>query len=254
MVGWKCSQCINRRLSNPSRCKNCGSTILQQHRQGSRWSTWLVLLVGIAIGAALVLGWPAILGGVESGGALGGGLSPADDSNVTSTSAPTSTRTIDYASAGETPQPTAASGSIDRRALELAIHARINKVRNSHGRDSLEYSRDLRDAARLHSTDMADRGYFAHVGPDGSTFEDRYAEVGYDCRVSIGDGRYVTGAENIAKSTILTGNETAVAQRIVAGWMQSDGHRENILKQFWRVEAIGVTVAGNSVYVTQNFC
>jgi uncharacterized protein YkwD len=79
--------------------------------------------------------------------------------------------------------------------------------------------------------------------------------VGYGCRVPAGGNRYLTGAENIAYRTTRYTNETDIGEAIVAQWMNSQGHRENILEPAWGNEGIGVTVApGGEVYATQNFC
>lgn len=82
------------------------------------------------------------------------------------------------------------------------------------------------------------------------------------------DGKVVKGpGENLAKSYLYesyTSNglvttynwqtEDELAQQIVDGWMQSPGHRENILIPYWTSEGIGVEISGNEVYVTQEFC
>jgi len=155
---------------------------------------------------------------------------------------------------------------IERNVVELLVHRRVNCERRSHGLDSLSYDRDLVAIARDHSEDMAERGFVAHVNPDGDGPIDRYAASGYDCRVPAGGRRYLQGAENVARTHVgvpLEGgsrNRSAddVVGDVVDGWMDSPGHRENILTEHWRCEGIGVAVVeddpATSVYVTQNFC
>ena len=79
-----------------------------------------------------------------------------------------------------------------------------------------------------------------------------------------------TGAENIALghlyNSMTTENGIAyydwntaqeIARRTVDGWMNSPGHRENILTPYWRHEGIGIAFesgSGNRIYITQNFC
>ena len=118
---------------------------------------------------------------------------------------------------------------------------------------------------------MAAKDYFSHDAPDGDNFEDRYRQHGYTCKVYTSSNRYLVGAENIAytyaaqdvrteRGTLVNhrGNETSIARGLVRGWMNSTGHRENILTPDWETEGIGVAIAstsqGKRVYVTQNFC
>ncbi|WP_258555511.1 CAP domain-containing protein [Halopelagius longus] len=144
--------------------------------------------------------------------------------------------------------------------LEREIHKEINERRQSHGLSPLKSDSQLSNVARSHSQDMATRDYFSHDSPEGRDFDDRYQQHGYECRVQISDREYATGGENIAyrASSGLETNESELADEIVNGWMNSTGHRENILRPYWRVEGIGVTVTSRddmtAVYVTQNFC
>lgn len=113
---------------------------------------------------------------------------------------------------------------------------------------------------------MAQNEYFSHTSPTGETRSDRYEKFGYDCRTDAGDGTYYTGAENIAYTyydqNVTTENGTVryttadeLARGLVRRWMNSAGHRENILTEAWDDEEIGVYVTSvGTVYATQNFC
>lgn len=113
---------------------------------------------------------------------------------------------------------------------------------------------------------MADLGCITHESPDGEDFSDRYAAAGYECRVPGSDGGYKNGGENVAKTHFmepLVGgayhrDAADLAVGLVDGWMDSPGHRENILDPDWRCEGIGIAIAeehnGIAVYATQNFC
>jgi uncharacterized protein YkwD len=113
---------------------------------------------------------------------------------------------------------------------------------------------------------MATRGYFSHTSPEGETFADRYEAFGYDCRAPTDGGGYLTGGENIAQTwydtpvrtdggTVEYTTEEELARGIVTQWMNSPGHRDNILTAAWQNEGIGVYVTDDGkVYVTQNFC
>jgi uncharacterized protein YkwD len=172
---------------------------------------------------------------------------------------------------GPVPLPTGSVGpQVDPTALGAAIHARINAIRAEHGLMKLSWNPALVAPATAHSRDMAARNYFSHHSPDGKGFADRYEAAGFRCRVLIEANRYATGGENLALSHLYDAirsysdgrrevvgwrSVSALAQRIVDGWMNSPGHRRNILKPFWRSEAIGVVVdRSGQVFATQNFC
>ena len=156
---------------------------------------------------------------------------------------------------------------INQTRVERAAHERVNEIRAAHGLSEVHWDDRLQTIADGHSTDMAENDYFSHSSPAGENFEDRYDEAGYDCRVQISDVMYSNGGENIAK-TYADGdidtdergvinyhnNETRIGRGVVNAWMDSPGHRENILKNYWQREGIGIAVSGNEVYATQNFC
>jgi uncharacterized protein YkwD len=79
----------------------------------------------------------------------------------------------------------------------------------------LTISAQLTAAAYAHSRDMALNDYFSHTGSDLSTMVTRIAATGYN---------YSMIAENIA-----AGKTNATPQQVVDAWMQSSGHRANIL-------------------------
>jgi uncharacterized protein YkwD len=96
--------------------------------------------------------------------------------------------------------------------------------------------------ARQHSENMSRLGFFSHTGQDGLTADGRASEAGIDDWRRIG--------ENIAFSQ----NVQNQAERAVAGWMKSEGHRRNILNQNYGKSGIGVAVsADGKFYVTQVF-
>ena len=158
---------------------------------------------------------------------------------------------------------------VNRTRLEYAVHREINRVRDERGRPPLEFDAGLREISRYHSRDMAEADYFAHDAPNGETLEDRYGRFGYDCRAPITDRRYATSGENIAVTwygvrvrshdgTVRYDSAEAIAEGVVRNWMHSPGHRENLLREYWRREGVGVHLTERdgktTVYVTQNFC
>ena len=152
--------------------------------------------------------------------------------------------------------------SLNRTEIEYAVHERVNDRRTDHEVGTVGFDDDLREVARYHSRDMAEEGYFAHESPDGKTLGDRYRQFDYDCRVPTDDGRYATGGENLYMIEFPTGayDEEEIAEEAVEGWMNSEGHRENMLADHWENQGIGVVVIeiededAVAVYVTQNFC
>jgi uncharacterized protein YkwD len=104
-----------------------------------------------------------------------------------------------------------------QRVVELT-----NFQRSQAGLAPLKLNEKLSKAAYAHSRDMALNDYFSHTGSDGSDVSDRVRSTGY---------RYLNAGENIAAG--YTTPEDAVQ-----GWMNSPGHRANIL--FPDVKEIGV--------------
>lgn len=141
-----------------------------------------------------------------------------------------------------TPRTTESSRSEDTENL---IHSRINQIRTEEGLPELGRSKELDEVAQHHSDDMAEKGYFSHTSPTGETLRERYRKHGIGC----------AGGENIFRYKSTYGASPAVVAEVaVEGWMESPGHRENILRPQFNIEGIGVTYSGSEVYVTQNFC
>lgn len=111
----------------------------------------------------------------------------------------------------------------------------VNKERTSRGLSPLTLNAELSRVARIKSEDMRDNGYFNHNSPTyGSPF---------DMMKSFGIN-YQTAGENIAM-----GQQTPEA--VVTAWMNSDGHRANILNANFTQIGVGYTSQGN--YWTQMF-
>ena len=111
----------------------------------------------------------------------------------------------------------------------------VNEVRATAGCPALTVDENLDEAALLHSIDMSARDYMDHVTPEGQDPSDRARAAGY---TGTGIG------ENIAQ-----GYPDAAA--VMDGWMNSEGHRANIVNCSYRV--IGVGVASDGWYWTQMF-
>jgi uncharacterized protein YkwD len=150
--------------------------------------------------------------------------------------------------------------------LEKRIHALINNERKKHGLAALAWSSRLSEIAARHSKDMATRRYFSHYSPEERDFAYRYKAGGYSCEVRVGNVAYC-GGENIFRNNLynrilIRGGEQfydwnsleRIAETTVEGWMNSPGHRKNILTPHFRSEGIGVSISDGRVFITQNFC
>ena len=128
-------------------------------------------------------------------------------------------------------------------SAELQLH---NAERARNGLAGFCVHPRLVDAARAHSQDMLARNYFSHTSPDGRSFVDRVNGAGYAGWTNL--------AENIAWGSGSLGDPSA----IFTNWMNSSGHRANILNPNLREIGIGVVsgtfqgYAGARVY-TANF-
>jgi len=130
--------------------------------------------------------------------------------------------------------------------VERKIHEETNDRRRKRGLDALEYSDHLSIIAARYSRDMAQRGFFDHESPGGEEPNDRYKRFGHDTQSS---------GENIALThpgLLVSADEAA--RSVVDDWMNSAGHRENIFRDQFEREGIGVyfTPQG-AMYSTQNF-
>lgn len=124
------------------------------------------------------------------------------------------------------------------KAIEKEVVRLTNIERQKYGLSPLKHNWQLSRVARYKSEDMKNRGYFSHTSPTyGSPFK-----MMSDFRI-----KYSAAGENIAM-----GQRTA--QDVVRGWMNSSGHRANILNK--NFTEIGVGYAKNSsgrTYWTQMF-
>ena len=127
-------------------------------------------------------------------------------------------------------------------ALETALLQKTNAERQAHGVAALEYSDALALAARTHAAEMASLGYFSHSSPsDGSrTPPERAANAAFP---------FLVVGENIARMP-----SDNVAVDTTRGWMDSPGHRENLLLPDFTHVGFGTAVdARGQTVVVQMF-
>ncbi|MFJ7087270.1 CAP domain-containing protein [Streptomyces griseus] len=145
------------------------------------------------------------------------------------TPAPPKTSTAPPPTKKPSPSPTDASA----RSEVLAL---VNQERAKVGCSPLSTSAPLTSLAQNFSEDMAARGFFDHTDPDGDTPWDRAAQAGVQG----------LGAENIARGQ-------ADAQAVMEAWMNSEGHRANILNCDYKTIGIGVHEGSGGPWWVQNF-
>ena len=123
--------------------------------------------------------------------------------------------------------------------IEKELLAAINKERAGRNFAVLHQSRALTDLARSHSAEMARGNILSHESSDGKSFTDRLAEAGV---------AFAANGENVARSG------TFVADLIHQSFMESPGHRENVLNLDFDEVGIGIIRGpGTSYYVTEDF-
>jgi uncharacterized protein YkwD len=123
--------------------------------------------------------------------------------------------------------PTADNVDVIRAAV-LCLH---NQIRAQHNLPLLRDNAKLRKAAVGHSVDMVDEGYFDHTTPTGTTFVDRILDAKYAKQT---DGW--TLGENLAWGT----GDLSTPAGVMQAWMNSAGHKANILKRSYREVGIGI--------------
>ena len=166
---------------------------------------------------------------------------------------------------------------LDEATIEQWVVHYTNEERRAGGLVELVHDASVSDFARLHSEQMIQYGYGHTVlgmGPTG-----RATRAGYECRVLQKDGSISYGvSENIARHPRITkwsgrtgqavyqlitfyDNSQAIAEGLVKAWMESPGHRKNLMHVQARSIGVGVAILESQqygwtqemVYATQNF-
>ena len=141
-------------------------------------------------------------------------------------------------------------GSAHAELRDLDFHEQgflqlLNEYRVANGLAPVMAERALNDGAYQYSQQMGETNWFDHVGPDGSSFDERMCAAGYD----PGCGPRTWVAENIA-----AGQRSAA--EVFEAWRTSPGHNANMLADEAVVVGIGrAEVSGSEygVYWTNTF-
>lgn len=127
--------------------------------------------------------------------------------------------------------------------VEQAIFNKVNEERAKAGVSPLSYNSTMEKYARIKSQDMGDNNYFSHADLSGNYITSKMKADGVS---------YKAWGENIAYIGGIT-DPTALANKFMENWMNSEGHRKNILSANFDSIGIGVYQIGNRVYATQEF-
>jgi uncharacterized protein YkwD len=133
-------------------------------------------------------------------------------------------------------KPGASAALSGESAAAAQVLSLVNEERAKVGCSPVAANSALTDLAQSYSEDMAARGFFDHTDPDGRTPWDRAEKAGISN----------LGGENIARGQ-------ADAAAVMDAWMNSPGHRANILNCDFKTLGVGVELGSGGPWWTQNF-
>ena len=131
---------------------------------------------------------------------------------------------------GNTDSTVTSQTAFENKVLEL-----VNEERAKNGLSALQMDESVRKVARVKSSDMSKNKYFSHTSPTYGTPFEMLKSYGIS---------YKSAGENIAQGY-------TSPEAVVKGWMNSSGHRANILNASFTHIGIGYEASGN--YWTQMF-
>jgi uncharacterized protein YkwD len=160
--------------------------------------------------------------GQTSDGQTSDGPAPAESTSAQPAPAPAKPKP-----AGTTTKPKVTPPKVgaDQESQENEVIRLVNVERGKAGCGAVRMDERLRTAIRLHVQELGTHGnlYISHVSDDGRTFVDRAKAQGYTA----------PGGENVAR-----GQRDAVD--VMKSWMNSQGHRDNILNCSFKAIGVGV--------------
>src|SRR3954471_4606817 len=124
--------------------------------------------------------------------------------------------------------PTAQTSTVSLANAALCL---VNQERSSRGLRPLKSNRRLAKAANGHARDMNARGYFSHDSANGASFVDRIRKAGYVPRRAL---------PSLGEDLAWGSGSLGTPREIVQSWMNSPGHRANILDSKFREAGMGV--------------
>ncbi|HKJ61883.1 MAG TPA: CAP domain-containing protein [Hyphomicrobiales bacterium] len=143
-------------------------------------------------------------------------------------------------------RPVLAQETVSQDLRELALKL-VNNERTSRQLNPLKLGPKLTEAAQSHADDMLRRKYYSHYSPEGKSIGDRFKAAGGD--------PWLLTAENIAKCEgCKPPIDEAYVRQMHEGWMNSPGHRANILRKGLTEFGYGLVIGqGKILYAVQTF-
>ncbi|MGP3985842.1 CAP domain-containing protein [Streptomyces sp. 3N207] len=161
--------------------------------------------------------------------------SAAASSAAPTRTAPAKATTKSSSPSSAAPTSTTASTASGSSGLQDQIVGLVNEERQKAGCKPVTADAKLTKAAQAHSEDMAEHSNMSHTGSDGSSPDDRIERAGYS---------WSTYGENVAYGY-------SSPESVMEGWMNSSGHRANILNCDFKEIGVGHAQPGH--YWTQDF-
>lgn len=132
----------------------------------------------------------------------------------------------------QTPEEDNGSSQGDYASQVVAL---VNAERAKYGLSALKVDSRVQQAAQVRAAETVQS--FSHTRPNGSSFSTALTEAGVS---------YTRSGENIAYGQ-------STPQQVVQAWMNSSGHRANILNESFTTIGVGYTVSGGTAYWAQLF-
>lgn len=137
-------------------------------------------------------------------------------------------------------------GATVRPDLEAYLDALASSARRKEGRPALVSSKLLKTAARAQAIEMLKGNFVGHSSAGGYSFKARFAAFG-DPEVNGGYG------ENAARDRQPGAVDKAKAARLFQQWLDSSGHRRNLMNRNYGLVSTGAVMVGSHLYAVQIF-
>lgn len=186
------------------------------------------IFVSICVGSAFVL---TFLCGCDQGT-----VAPSSAAGAVSGLAPAIPQPSPIPTPAPTPSP-APPHAAEPDPVSQQVFTLTNQFRAANGVAPLNLNDELNTSAQSFAALMLSLDFFAHNSPDGTTPDQRITAAGYT--------NWTTWGENIAEGY-------TTAEDVVNGWINSPGHRANMLNAAFKDIGIGYS-GGSSPYWVQDF-
>ena len=149
----------------------------------------------------------------------------------------------------------------DASTLEERVLHEVNRIREEYARQPVRLDSNLATIARAHSLDMRERDFVAHQNPDGAFPGDRALRAGYRFREfgeNLFRGRLYdvitrSGGGLEERTFYRWHTPDAMAELVVQMWLESPGHRENMLAGRYDYGGVGIVIGQDHyVFITLN--